>query len=131
MLSIIKRNIALLWAKKHVKKTADFKKNAVTDQQKLLLSLVKTAEKTLFGRLHQFENIRTVADFQRQVPVADYEDLKPFIDKVKRGQRHILWPETPLYFAKTSGTTSGAKFIPISQEGMPYQVSAAQSAIFH
>lgn len=131
MLSIIKRNIALLWAKKHVKKTADFKNNAVTDQQKLLLSLVKTAEKTLFGRLHQFENIRTVADFQRQVPVADYEDLKPFIDKVKRGQRHILWPETPLYFAKTSGTTSGAKFIPISQEGMPYQVSAAQSAIFH
>ncbi len=131
MLSIIKRNIALLWAKKHVKKTADFKNNAVTDQQKLLLSLVKTAEKTLFGRLHQFENIRTVADFQRQVPVADYEDLKPFIDKVKRGQRHILWPETPLYFAKTSGTTSGAKYIPISQEGMPYQVSAAQSAIFH
>ncbi len=131
MLSIIKRNIALLWAKKHVKKTADFKKNAVTDQQKLLLSLVKTAEKTLFGRLHQFENIRTVEDFQRQVPVADYEDLKPFIDKVKRGQRHILWPETPLYFAKTSGTTSGAKYIPISQEGMPYQVSAAQSAIFH
>ncbi|HAV03257.1 MAG TPA: hypothetical protein DCW95_08810 [Chryseobacterium sp.] len=131
MLSIIKRNIALLWAKKHVKKAAAFKTNAVADQQKLLFSLVKTAEKTLFGRLHQFENIRTVEDFQRQVPVADYEDLKPFIDKVKRGQRHILWPETPLYFAKTSGTTSGAKYIPISQEGMPYQVSAAQSAIFH
>ncbi|AZI66807.1 hypothetical protein EIB71_03565 [Kaistella daneshvariae] len=131
MVNFLKKNIALLWAKKHVKGTKAFKQNAVEDQQKLLLSLVKTAEKTLFGRHHQFEDIKNIEDFQAKVPVADYEELKPYIEKVKKGQRDILWTGTPEYFAKTSGTTSGAKYIPISKEGMPYQISAAQSAIFH
>ena len=131
MLNFIKKNIALIWAKKHVKETENFKKNAVEDQEKLLLSLVKTAEKTLFGREHQFENIKNVHDYQNQVQIADYEDLKSYIEKVKRGQRDILWTETPEYFAKTSGTTSGSKYIPISKEGMPFQIAAAQSAIFH
>lgn len=131
MLNFIKKNIALIWAKKHVKDTENFKQNAVEDQKKILLSLVKTAEKTLFGRTHQFENIKSIQDYQNQVQVADYEDLKPYIEKVKRGQRDILWTETPEYFAKTSGTTSGSKYIPISKEGMPFQVAAAQSAILH
>ena len=131
MINFIKKNIALIWAKKHVKGTQSFKQNAVKDQENLLLSLVHTTEKTLFGRTHQFENIKSIQDFQAQVPVADYEDLKPYIEKVKKGQRQILWTETPEYFAKTSGTTSGSKYIPISKEGMPYQIAAAQSAIFH
>ena len=131
MLNFIKRKIALIWAKKHVKETENFKQNAVEDQEKLLISLVKTAEKTLFGREHQFETIKNIQDFQNLVKIADYEDLKPYIEKVKKGQRNILWTETPEYFAKTSGTTSGSKYIPISKEGMPYQIAAAQSAIFH
>ena len=131
MLNFIKKNVALIWAKNHVKGTQSFKQNAVNDQEKLLLSLVKTAEKTLFGRTHQFENVKSILDFQHQVKVADYEDLKPYIEKVKKGQRHILWPETPEYFAKTSGTTSGSKYIPISKEAMPFQLDAARSAIFH
>lgn len=131
MLHFIKKTFALLWAKQHVRRAGKFKQNAVADQQKLLLSLVSTAEKTLFGRAHQFEDIKNVEDFQHRVPVADYEDLRPYIDKVKRGQRHILWPGTPQYFAKTSGTTSGSKYIPISAEGMPYQTAAAQSALLH
>ena len=131
MLNFIKRKIALVWAKKHVKQTENFKQNAVEDQEKLLISLVKTAEKTLFGREHQFETIKNIQDFQNLVKIADYEDLKPYIEKVKKGQRNILWTDTPEYFAKTSGTTSGSKYIPISKEGMPYQIAAAQSAIFH
>ena len=131
MLNFIKKKIALVWAKKHIKQTETFKQNAVEDQEKLLISLVKTAEKSLFGREHQFENIKTVQDFRKNVGIADYEDLKPYIEKVKKGQRNILWTETPEYFAKTSGTTSGSKYIPISKEGMPYQIAAAQSAIFH
>ncbi len=131
MLNFIKRKIALIWAKKHVKETENFKQNAVEDQEKLLISLVKTAEKTLFGREHQFETIKNIQDFQNLVKIADYEELKPYIEKVKKGQRNILWTETPEYFAKTSGTTSGSKYIPISKEGMPYQIAAAQSAIFH
>ena len=131
MLNFIKKKIALIWAKKHVKETENFKQNAVEDQEKLLISLVKTAEKTLFGREHQFETIKNIQDFQNLVKIADYEDLKPYIEKVKKGQRNILWTDTPEYFAKTSGTTSGSKYIPISKEGMPYQIAAAQSAIFH
>lgn len=131
MLNFLKKKIALAWAKKHVKKSQEFKKNAVRDQQELLLNLVKTAEKTLFGRIHQFGEISSIEDFQSKVPVADYEDLKPYIEKIKKGQRSILWPGTPEYFAKTSGTTSGTKYIPISKEGMPYQIAGAQSALFH
>lgn len=131
MLPLLKKTAALLWAKNHVKKSENFKKNAVEDQHALLLSLVRKAEKTLFGRVHLFEEISSTKDFQKNVPVADYEQLKPFIEKVKKGQRDILWPETPAYFAKTSGTTSGSKYIPISNEGMPFQTGAAQSAIFH
>ncbi len=131
MINFIKKNIALIWAKNHVKGTQSFKANAVKNQEEILLSLVKTAEKTLFGRTHQFENIKNIQDFQSKIPIADYEDLKPYIEKVKKGQQQILWTETPEYFAKTSGTTSGSKYIPISKEGMPFQIAAAQSAIFH
>lgn len=131
MLNFIKKNAALIWAKKHVRKTEEFKKNAEQNQEALLLSLVKTAQKTLFGREHDFENIHSVQEFQKRVPVADYEDLKPYIERVKRGQANILWTETPEYFAKTSGTTSGSKYIPISKEGMPFQIAGAQSALFH
>ncbi|MBD3903854.1 GH3 auxin-responsive promoter family protein [Chryseobacterium sp. Ch-15] len=131
MLNFLKKNVALIWAKKHVQKAEEFKKNAEKNQEKLLLSLVDTAQKTLFGRTYNFENIKSVKDFQEKIPVADYEDLKPYIEKVKRGQRDILWTETPEYFAKTSGTTSGSKYIPISKEGMPFQVKGAQSALFH
>ena len=95
------------------------------------MSLVSTAQKTLFGREHDFENIRSVKEFQDKVPIADYEDLKPYIERVKKGQANILWTETPEYFAKTSGTTSGSKYIPISKEGMPFQIAGAQSALFH
>lgn len=131
MLNFIKRTVAKVWAKQHVNKSQDYKNHAAEHQQALLLDLVKTAEKTLIGREHRFEEITSISEFQERVPVADYEALKPYIEKVKRGQRNILWPGTPEYFAKTSGTTSGAKYIPISKEGMPYQIAAAQSAIFH
>ncbi|PWW29875.1 GH3 auxin-responsive promoter family protein [Chryseobacterium sp. AG844] len=131
MLNFFKKNAALIWAKKHVQKAEDFKKNAEKNQEDLLLSLVNTAQKTLFGREHDFENIHSVKEFQDRVPAADYEDLKPYIERVKKGQANILWTETPEYFAKTSGTTSGSKYIPISKEGMPFQIAGAQSALFH
>lgn len=127
----IKKTLAKIWAKNQVKKTQNFKNNAEENQEKLLLDLIKSAEKTLFGREHQFESIKTIKDFQRQVPISDYEDLKPYIERVKKGQSNILWPGNPEYFAKTSGTTSGSKYIPISKEGMPYQTNAAKSMLFH
>lgn len=127
----MKKSVAKTWAKKHVQNSELDKKNAVENQEKLLLELVKTAEKTLFGRERNFEEIKSIDDYQKRVSIADYEDLKPYIEKVKKGQRNILWTDTPEYFAKTSGTTSGSKYIPISKEGMPYQIKGAQSALFH
>lgn len=131
MIGFFKKNIAKIWAKKHVAETQNFKKNGALLQEELLLQMVKTAEKTLFGLAHDFSEIQSVSDFQKKVPIADYEDLKYYIEKIKRGERNILWPEKPAYFAKTSGTTSGTKYIPLTSEGMDYQVKAAQSAIFH
>ncbi len=131
MLKWIKKKAALVWAKKHTQQATLDQSKAIEHQEALWRNLVKTAEKTLFGRSHNFDEIKTLEDFQNQVPIADYEDLKPYIEKVKRGQANILWTDTPEYFAKTSGTTSGAKYIPISKEGMPYQIKAAQSALFH
>ncbi|MDH6251895.1 hypothetical protein M2347_001622 [Chryseobacterium sp. H1D6B] len=131
MLNFLKKNAALIWAKKHVQKAEEFKQNAQKNQEDLLLSFIETAKKTLFGREHDFENIHSIKDFQERVRIADYEDLKPYIERVKKGQANILWTDTPEYFAKTSGTTSGSKYIPISKEGMPYQIAGAQSALFH
>jgi len=131
MINFLKTKIALLWAKKHTQNAEIYKQNAATDQEKLLFSLLKTAENTLFGKEHHFGEIQSVRDFQEKVPISDYEDLKPYIERIKNGEKDILWTSQPEYFAKTSGTTSGAKYIPISKEGMPYQIAAAQSAIFH
>lgn len=131
MLNFLKKKAALIWAKKHVRDTEEFKRNPEINQEELLLSLTAAAKKTLFGREHDFENIRSVKDFQDRVKVGDYENLKPYIERVKKGQAHILWTDVPEYFAKTSGTTSGSKYIPISREGMPFQVKGAQSALFH
>lgn len=131
MFNHLKSFIALIWAKKHLRAVAKTKENAVQDQENLLKSLVSASAKTLFGRTHNFEEIQTVRDFQQRVPVQDYEDLKPYIQRIRRGQANILFPGTPAYFAKTSGTTSGAKYIPLTAQGMDHQVQAAQSALFH
>lgn len=131
MLNFIKKTIALQWAKRFVKNYQTKDTTAIQQQEALLLSMVKMAEKTLFGRIYTFHDIQSIRDFQQCVPVTDYEGLRPFIDKIKHGDRHILWPETPAYLAKTSGTTSGTKYIPISKEGMPYQIQGAQGALLH
>ena len=131
MIGFIKKLAAKIWAKNHVKQTEYYKNNAEQLQEKLLLDMVKSAEKTLFGLQHNFSEIKSIEDFQKNVKICDYEDLKPFIEKIKHGDKNILWQEKPEYFAKTSGTTSGTKYIPLTKEGMDYQVKAAQSALFH
>ena len=101
----------------------------VETQQKVFAYLIREAETTEFGRDHDFENIHSFEDFVKRVPIRDYEDLKPYIEKVVAGEENILWKEKPLYFAKTSGTTSGAKYIPITKESMPTHIENARNAI--
>jgi hypothetical protein len=115
---------------KNVKKQIDaWASNPIKTQEKVFQKLIKKAKKTRFGQDHKFEKIKTISDFQRQVPIRDYEGLKKYIDEVVAGKENILWPGKPLYFAKTSGTTSGVKYIPLTKESMPTHIKAARNAI--
>ncbi|SEM68804.1 GH3 auxin-responsive promoter [Mucilaginibacter gossypiicola] len=105
------------------------RKNAVSFQQRAFTDLVHAAKNTSFGKDHQFEKINNYEDFKRLVPVHDYEDLRPYIDRVVNGEEDVLWPGKPAYLAKTSGTTSGVKYIPISKESMPEHIKAARNAL--
>ncbi|RYE11871.1 MAG: hypothetical protein EOP44_00210, partial [Sphingobacteriaceae bacterium] len=104
------------------------RKNAVKFQDKIFVDLIKTGIKTAFGRDHHFAEIKTYEDFKKLVPIRDYEELKPYIDRVVLGEENVLWPGKPLYLAKTSGTTSGVKYIPISKNSMPQHIRAARNA---
>ncbi|GIZ08091.1 GH3 auxin-responsive promoter family protein [Flavobacterium sp. UMI-01] len=127
----IKSIAAKIFAKKVFQKTQLWATNPIATQQAVFDSLVANARKTQFGIDHHFDTIQNYQDFAQRVPVRDYEDLKPYIEKVVQGQENILWPGKPIYFAKTSGTTSGAKYIPLTKESMPYHIEAARNAILH
>tara|TARA_B100000768_G_scaffold143274_1_gene135382 strand:+ start:789 stop:2303 length:1515 start_codon:yes stop_codon:yes gene_type:complete len=100
-------------------------------QQEVFKLLLQEGIKTRFGKEHSFEKIRSPNEFSLRVPVRDYEDLKPYIDSVLEGEANVLWPGRPLYYAKSSGTTSGAKYIPISKESMPQHIRAAREALLN
>ncbi|MCD0464375.1 GH3 auxin-responsive promoter family protein [Flavobacterium sp. ENC] len=127
----IKAIAAKLFARKIYYKTQAWANKPVETQLAVFKSLIKDARDTAFGGDHHFDTIKTVHDFIKNVPVRDYEDLKPYIDKVRTGEKDILWKGKPLYFAKTSGTTSGAKYIPLTKESMPYHIEASRNAILH
>nr|WP_314839962.1 GH3 auxin-responsive promoter family protein [uncultured Flavobacterium sp.] len=127
----IKSFAAKLFAHKIYQKTQKWATEPVATQQKVLQQLIAQARTTQFGKDHHFESIKTEKDFAKQVPIRDYEALKPYVDRVVQGEADILWKGKPLYFAKTSGTTSGAKYIPLTKESMPYHIEAARNAILH
>ncbi|HVX25181.1 MAG TPA: GH3 auxin-responsive promoter family protein [Parafilimonas sp.] len=102
---------------------------AVGDQDSLLKSLVKSAKNTEFGKEHGFDSIQSYEDFKKQIPIRDYEELSPYINKIKEGKHNILWKGKPIYFAKTSGTTSGVKYIPITKESISNHIDTARDAL--
>ncbi|WP_225974513.1 GH3 family domain-containing protein [Arachidicoccus ginsenosidivorans] len=103
--------------------------SAVEDQNSIRQYLIKSAQHTMFGKDHGFDRIKNYEDFKKQIPVRDYEALRPYVEKVKEGKQNILWKGKPLYFAKTSGTTSGAKYIPISKESISNHINTARNAL--
>jgi hypothetical protein len=103
--------------------------NAVALQQKTFSNLINDAKNTAFGTDHHFGEITSYEDFKKNVPVRDYEELRPYIDRITHGEANVLWPGKPAYLAKTSGTTSGVKYIPISKESMPEHIKAARNAL--
>ncbi|TXE12986.1 GH3 auxin-responsive promoter family protein [Seonamhaeicola algicola] len=128
MLSL-KSALAKPFAKRVYKNIQKWAKNPEKTQQTVFQNLITQAANTQFGKDHDFAGIKSHADFVKRVPIRDYEALKPYVDKVVKGEENILWKGKPLYFAKTSGTTSGAKYIPITKESMPTHVEAARNAI--
>lgn len=113
-----------------VKQINKWKNNPLSAQQSVFSKLIMQAKDTSFGQDHLFTEINTYEDFKKNVPIADYEELRPYIDRVVNGEENVLWPGKPLYLAKTSGTTSGVKYIPISKESMPEHIKAARNALF-
>lgn len=125
----IKSVLAKLFASRVKKSILKWSQKPIKTQEKVFEMLISEAENTQFGRDHDFIGINAHSDFVTRVPIRDYEDLKPYIDKVVAGVEDVLWKGKPLYFAKTSGTTSGAKYIPLTKESMPTHIEAARNAI--
>ena len=98
-------------------------------QSNLFRKLIKSGSKTQFGRDHQFDEIRNHTDFTQRVPIRDYEELKPYINEILEGKKDVLWPGLPAYLAKTSGTTSGVKYIPITKDSIPNHINSARNAL--
>ncbi|MBQ0117051.1 MAG: GH3 auxin-responsive promoter family protein [Flavobacterium sp.] len=125
----IKSFIAKQFAKYIHQKEQQWINDPVGSQERILHYLIEQGKGTKFGKDHQFESIQNITDFQAQIPIRDYEDLREYIDKMVSGASDVLWPGKPLYLAKTSGTTSGAKYIPLTKESMPFHIKAARNAL--
>jgi hypothetical protein len=125
-LKAVLSRIFAAWVSRDLNK---IRNNAPALQQKTFQQLINTAKNTAFGRDHNFGQISNYNDFKKQVPIRDYEDLRPYIDRVTQGEQDVLWPGKPAYLAKTSGTTSGVKYIPITKESMPEHIRAARNAL--
>ena len=125
----IKSVFAIPFAKIATKRVFKWANNPHKTQDKVFKNLISKAKNTAFGKDHDFKNIVTYDDFKDRIKVSDYEGLRSYVDRIVAGESDVLWIGKPLYFAKTSGTTSGAKYIPITKESMPTHIKAARNAL--
>ena len=112
-----------------VRQTALWSKNAPLMQKRIFEQLLTGGKETDFGKDHWLKSVNSYQEFREQVPIRDYEGLKPYIEKIKEGNENVLWPGRPLYLSKTSGTTSGIKFIPITRASMPNHIDSTRNAL--
>ena len=119
------------YARKVVRDIRRNANQAIPCQMDVFTGLIDKGQHTHFGAEHGFEKIRNISDFQTHVPLRDYEDLTPYIDQIKQGKKDVLWPGIPTYLAKTSGTTSGTKYIPMTAESTPHHVTTARNCVFN
>jgi hypothetical protein len=109
--------------------TRKWASSPIASQLKTFNQLISAGRSTVFGKDHDFASIKHYEDFKKRVPIRDYEDLKPYVEQVLAGKSDVLWKGKPAYFAKTSGTTSGTKYIPISKESVPNHINGARNAL--
>jgi len=127
----IKSTVAKVLARLNEKKMAKWRDNPIQAQENVLAKLIAQGKNTQFGRDHKFESIHKHLDFKNAVPVRSYEDYSDYLPDLIAGKNDVFWPGKPLYFAKTSGTTSGAKYIPLTKESLKYQIGAAKMALLN
>ncbi|WP_405411552.1 GH3 auxin-responsive promoter family protein [Maribacter sp. Asnod1-A12] len=127
----LKTIAAKIFAHRIAKRTDKWVNNPIDTQKKVFNELIQKGSETKFGKDHGLKTIKSHNDFVAQVPIRDYEELKEYVSLVVAGRDNILWPGKPLYFAKTSGTTSGAKYIPITEGSIKEQVKASRNAILN
>lgn len=125
----MKAFLAKIFASYIVNKEQKWINNPLEAQDKIFKELITSAKETKFGKDHHFSTISTYEEFKKQVPVRDYEGLKEYFDAIVAGENDILWPGKPLYLAKTSGTTSGTKYIPLTKESIPNHINSARNAL--
>jgi hypothetical protein len=125
----IKASLSKPYARAVVKDIMRWSMRAEETQRKVLLELISKARNTAFGRDHQLEGVSGAESFAQHVPVRDFEGLKAYVERAKNGERDVLWPGLPLYLCKTSGTTSGTKYIPLTRDSMPNHIHSARNAL--
>jgi hypothetical protein len=125
VLSILSKFVA----KYSSRKIKQWSNDAINSQEKVFSNLISVGRTTAFGKEHNFNEIASYEDFKKNVPVRDYEDTRPYIDRIIKGEMDVLWKGKPIYFCKTSGTTSGTKFIPISKESISNHINGARNAL--
>jgi hypothetical protein len=126
---LVKKIFAKIFAFFVVSKIKKSYANAAQIQTNTLKNLINKAKKTKFGIEHQFHKINSVEEYIDKVQIRDYEEIKKYIDEIKKGSKDVLWPGKPKYLAKTSGTTSGVKHIPITNESMPNHMFSSRNAL--
>ncbi len=126
----LKSAIIKPYAKRMAKKVKQWSSMPFEMQDQIFAALIEEGKKTLFGKDHNFSSIKNYEDFKQNVPVKDYEGIREYVEKIKHGEENVLWPGKPVYFAKTSGTTSGVKYIPITKASLPNHVGSARNAVF-
>jgi len=119
------------FAKKIARDIDRWSKEAVATQGRIFQNLIQKGRKTVFGHDHHFNKINSYEAFKNNVPIRDYEGLSSYVERIKKGEKDVLWPGVPLYFAKTSGTTSGAKYIPLTKDSLPNHFGTARNALFN
>ena len=105
-------------------------KHAVECQDHVFKMLIDKGQLSIYGKAHRFKEIKSYRDFQVHVPLADYEEFRPLIERISTGEKNVLWPGLPIYFAKTSGTISGTKYIPITKDSISNHLNSARNALF-
>ena len=128
MIKIQGAKIFAAWAHK---KNEKWIKNPLKTQEKVFFNLIKKGRDTLFGKHHEFDKITTIETFKCKIPIRDYEGLREYIEMIISGEQNILWPGRPVYFAKSSGTTSGVKYIPITKDAIHQHIRAAREALLN